>query len=82
MNNAIIQLDRKLKIALLEAVERGTLDLSIFECKHEDMNQRDVMREIVRLEKNENPVELARLITEWATGQIDDEEYITKRLAL
>lgn len=78
-----IQLTREHKIALLEAIQRGTLDLSIFDRKTDDaMTLREIETEIVRIERGGNPRALALLTLEWCDGKITTDEYITKRLEL
>lgn len=77
-----IQLNYKQKIALLEAVQSGTLDLSIFDRPDEEMTRREIETEIVRLERLGNPRALALLTLEWCDGKLTDEEYITKRLEI
>lgn len=77
-----IQLNHKQKIALLEAVQSGTLDLSMFDRPDEEMTRREIETEIVRLERLGNPRALALLTLEWCDGKLTDEEYITKRLEI
>lgn len=79
-----IKLTHKQKIALLEAVQSGTIDLSIFENDRPDesMTRREIESEIVRLERLGNPRAMALLTLEWCDGKLTDDEYITKRLEL
>lgn len=82
-----IELTRKLKIALLESVKSGTLDLSIFdEAKAEQMPDIETIeRETVRLEKlygNEYLLALSDLMRLYATNQISESEYIKQRINL
>lgn len=76
-----VKLTHVLKIALLEAIQRGTLDLSIFEKQTDtEATKKEITAEIIRLEKYGNPKLLARLMDEWADGKLTDEEYLQERL--
>ena len=79
----IIELNHKQKIALLEAVQCGRLDLGIFDALgKEAQTERDIIAEIVRIEKMSNPGKLADLMKQWANGNLTDAEYIEQRLKL
>lgn len=82
MNKTVISLSHSQKIALLKAIQSGSLDLSIFDRPDEQMTPREIMAEIVRLEMFGNPRETALLMLDWCDHKITDEEYITKRLEL
>ncbi len=76
-----VKLTHALKIALLEAIQRGTLDLSIFDKQTDEAATKEaVTAEIIRLEKCGNPKLWARLMDEWANGKLTDEEYLQERL--
>lgn len=77
-----ITLNHAQKVAMLEAIQSGILDLSIFDQPDEEMTIYEIESEIVRLEKIHNPRELALLTLEWCDGKISDDEYIKKRLDL
>lgn len=76
-----IKLTHALKIALLEAIQRGSLDLSIFGRKTEkEPTQEEITAEIIRLEKFFKPEIHAALMADWANGKLTDEEYLQERL--
>ena len=82
-----IELSHRQKIALLEAVQSGTLDTSIYERQdNEPQNIEDIEREIIRLEilelSNSGLLALSELMRDYATGKLSREEYITKRIEL
>lgn len=82
-----IELSKRQKIALLEAVQSGTLDTSIYERQdNEPQNIEDIEREIIRLEilelSNSGLLALSELMRDYATGKLPLEEYITKRIEL
>ncbi len=79
-----IKLTHKQKIALLEAVQCGTLDTSIFEKSERDKTSiDDIEREIIRLEMFDgNILERAELMRQYGKHEITQEEYITKRIEL
>lgn len=76
-----VKLTYALKIHLLEAIQRGTLDLSIFDKPTDGAaTTEEITAEIIRLEKYGNPKLLARLMDEWADGKLTDEEYLQERV--
>ena len=76
-----VKLTHALKIALLEAIQRGTLNLSIFDKPTDtEASKEEITAEIIRLEKYGNPKLWARLMDEWANGKLTDEEYLQERL--
>ena len=82
-----IELSHRQKIALLEAVQSGTLDTSIYERQdNEPQNIEDIEQEIIRLEilelSNSGLLALSELMRDYATGKLSREEYITKRIEL
>ncbi|MBE6247540.1 MAG: hypothetical protein E7110_09145 [Bacteroidales bacterium] len=82
-----IELSHRQKIALLEAVQSGTLDTSIYERQdNEPQNIEDIEREIIRLEilelSNSGLLALSELMRDYARGKLPREEYITKRIEL
>ena len=82
-----IELSHRQKIALLEAVQKGVLDTSIYEKQDKEPQCiEDIEREIIRLEilelSNKGLLELSELMRDYSTGKITLEEYITKRIEL
>ena len=82
MSKTVISLSHSQKIALLKAIQSGSLDLSMFDRADEPQTPREIMAEIVRLEMFGKPRETALLTLDWCDHKITDEEYITKRLEL
>lgn len=79
-----IKLTHQQKILLLEAVQCGWLDTSVFE-KSEDerMNVEDLEREIIRLEAFDGRMlERSELMRKYALGEIGFEEYLRQRLEM
>lgn len=81
-SKTVISLSHSQKIALLKAIQSGSLDLSIFDRADEPQTPREIMEEIVRLEKFGHPREVALLMLDWCHHKITDEEYINKRMEL
>lgn len=83
-----IKLTHQQKIALLEAVQCGMLDTSIFDVSEKENGTtkiEDIEREIIRLELNDYQgilLPLAELLRQYAMQEITREEYITKRIEL
>lgn len=82
-----IELSHRQKIALLEAVQSGTLDTSIYERQdNEPQSIEDIERKIIQLEilelSNSGLLALSELMRDYATGKLSREEYITKRIEL
>ena len=82
-----IKLTHKTKIALLEAINSGYLDTSIFddETSEQEMTIEDIEREIVRIEKfegNSYLLALSDLMKRFASNEITDEVYISERIKL
>lgn len=82
-----IKLTHKTKIALLEAINSGYLDTSIFddETSAQEMTIEDIEREIVRIEKfegNSYLLALSDLMKRFASNEITDEVYISERIKL
>ena len=82
-----IKLTHKAKIALLEAINSGYLDTSIFddETSAQEQTIEDIEREIVRLEKfegNSYLLALSDLMKRFASNEITDEVYISERIKL
>lgn len=82
-----IKLTHKAKIALLEAINSGYLDTSIFDDKTSAQEQtiEDIEREIVRIEKfegNSYLLALSDLMKRFASNEITDEVYISERIKL
>ncbi len=82
MSKKVVTLSHSQKIAMLKAIQSGSLDLSIFDKADEQMTDREIMEEIVRLEMFGKPREVALLTLDWCDRKITDEEYIKKRLEL
>lgn len=87
----IVRLTHELKIKLLEAIQSGTLDLSIFNnCEKEFKSDEEIFRELQRLERfeydDEEFRERAEIIRRCADGEITrtqyDEEMVAFRLKL
>lgn len=82
-----IKLTHKAKIALLEAINSGFLDTSIFDDETSAQAQtiEDIEREIVRLEKAEGGqylLALSDLMRRFASNEITEEVYISERIKL
>lgn len=82
-----IKLTHKAKIALLEAINSGYLDTSIFddEASAQEQTIEDIEREIVRIEKfegNSYLLALSDLMKRFASNEITDEVYISERIKL
>lgn len=82
-----IKLTHKAKIALLEAINSGYLDTSIFddETSAQEQTIEDIEREIVRIEKfegNSYLLALSDLMKRFASNEITDEVYISERIKL
>lgn len=82
-----IKLTHKTKIALLEAINSGYLDTSIFDHKtsEQEMTIEDIEREIVRIEKfegNSYLLALSDLMRRFASNEITEEVYISERIKL
>lgn len=76
-----IELTHSQKIALLEAIKRGSLDLGIFgNLNDEPETDEEIIKELVRLEKLGNPRKHVELMTKWINGDLTDNEYIAERL--
>ena len=82
-----IKLTHKTKIALLEAINSGYIDTSIFdnETSEQEITIEDIEREIVRLEKAEGRqylLALSDLMRRFASNEITEEVYISERIKL
>lgn len=82
-----IKLTHKAKIALLEAINSGFLDTSIFDDETSAQAQtiEDIEREIVRIEKfegNSYLLALSDLMRRFASNEITEEVYISERIQL
>lgn len=82
-----IKLTHKAKIALLEAINSGFLDTSIFDDETSAQAQtiEDIEREIVRIEKfegNSYLLALSDLMRRFASNEITEEVYISERIKL
>ena len=82
-----IKFTHKAKIALLEAINSGYLDTSIFddETSAQEQTIEDIEREIVRIEKfegNSYLLALSDLMKRFASNEITDEVYISERIKL
>ena len=82
-----IKLTHKAKIALLEAINSGYLETSIFddETSAQEQTIEDIEREIVRIEKfegNSYLLALSDLMKRFASNEITDEVYISERIKL
>ena len=82
-----IELTRTLKVALLEAVKTGTLDMAIFDDERPEQAQsiEDIEREIVRLEMmQEKPylLALSKLMRAYASDEITKDAYLAERIKL
>ncbi len=82
-----IELTRTLKVALLEAVKTGTLDMAIFDDERPEQAQsiEDIEREIVRLEMFQDKaylLELSELMRAYASNEITKDAYLTERIKL
>lgn len=80
MNNTIT-LNHAQKIALLEAVQNGVLDLSIFDKQSSnELTPEAIERELLRLEMIDGLREKAALLLKLADKEITEDEYIAIRL--
>lgn len=82
-----IKLTHKAKIALLEAINSGFLDTSIFDDETSAQAQtiEDIEMEIVRIEKfegNSYLLALSDLMRRFASNEITEEVYISERIKL
>lgn len=82
-----IKLTHKTKISLLEAINSGYIDTSIFDNKtsEQEITIEDIEREIVRLEKAEGGqylLALSDLMRRFASNEITEEVYISERIKL
>lgn len=80
-----IDLTREQKVHLLEAVQTGTLDLSLFDTKKNSTSLEDVAAEIIRVEKletKENLIKRAELMIRFAKDEITANEWIAALIDL
>lgn len=82
-----IKLTRKMKVTLLEAVQRGTLDTAIFDDERPEQAQsiEDIERELVRLEMLDGKsylLALSDLTRRFASDEITNDEYLAERIKL
>ena len=82
-----IELTRNMKVALLEAVKTGILNMAIFDNEMPEQAQsiEDIEKEIVRIETLEPKaylLALSELMRAYASEEITKDAYLAKRIEL